>query len=69
VGDPARALDWVPRRKEKSFFFLPFFLSDHPLTWSNILVQNESFCSIVGERPIAAPRIGGRDNEAGENSV
>ena len=31
VGHPTRALDWIPKRKEKSFFFFPFFLSDHPL--------------------------------------
>ena len=31
VGHLARALDWVPKRKEKSFCFFPFCLSDHPL--------------------------------------
>jgi len=29
-----------------------------------ILVQNQSFWNIVGARPTAAPRIGGRDNAA-----
>jgi len=39
------------------------------LTKLEILVQNGSFCSIVGARPIAAPRISARDNEAGKISV
>jgi len=39
------------------------------LTKLEIVVQNESFWRIVGPQPIAAPRIGGRDNEAGEISV
>jgi len=34
-----------------------------------ILVQNESFGSIVGARPIAAPRVGERNNEAGKMSA
>ena len=34
-----------------------------------ILVQNESFGSIVGARTITAPRIGGIDNDAGKMSI
>jgi len=32
VGHPARALDWVQKRNEKSLCFFPLFLSDHPLS-------------------------------------
>jgi len=55
------------KNREKLFFEKEFPAIKKIGDWTKleILVQNQSFCNIVGERTTVAPRNSGRDNAAG----
>jgi len=55
VGHPARALDWVPKRKKHDFYFFPFVLSDHPLAlavWRQSTNPHKKDSELQKERPV-----------------
>jgi len=59
VGHPARALDWIPKRKEKSFCFFPFFLIDHPFAGGRTAAPREGAASWGGEGQRATQAMSG----------